>query len=160
MSSKKGSKKRKTEDVITPRSTNKEKRHKPETPEPSLKKKRPSKTSFPKGTWEGLVATVDTIEESRDESGELVRYVFIIWEDGDKTRHPVATVNEKCPQAVRFDLTSPGVYEHLLIPRTDATLLRESSVSSAPLIKSIEPMLTTRSVFRTPEMDANGDVTF
>jgi chromobox protein 1 len=95
--SKKG-KKRKTEDTTTPKG-GRAKRTKSETPEP--KKSRGTKPqAYPKGSWETHVASIDTIEEARDDDGTLQRFVYVLWNSGEKTRHQLNTVNEKCPQKV------------------------------------------------------------
>ena len=96
------SKKRKATD--TPKSRN-AKKGRSETPETASKSKRKDgntvvKDEFklPKGSWEDSVASIDTIEEALDEKGAMQRFVYVMWENGTKTRHPLATVNEKCPQ--------------------------------------------------------------
>ncbi len=50
----------------------------------------------PKGSWEGKVQAVDTIEQGDD--GAL--HVFLMWNDGTKSKHPIAKCYEKCPQTV------------------------------------------------------------
>jgi chromobox protein 1 len=55
----------------------------------------------PGGTWENNVVDVDTIEEAWDsEQGEMVRFAYIMWDNGRKTRHMLPTLNQKCPQKV------------------------------------------------------------
>jgi chromobox protein 1 len=103
--SKTGSKKRKASS--TPTSKAAAKRGKSETPEvaTSSRKKRGGGTTIvkdefklPKGSWEDSVASIDTIEEALDERGKMRRFVYVMWENGNKTRHQLQTVNEKCPQ--------------------------------------------------------------
>ena len=53
---------------------------------------------LPKGSWEDQVASIDTIEEALDEKGDMQRYVYVMWKTGNKTRHQLSTVNQKCPQ--------------------------------------------------------------
>lgn len=53
---------------------------------------------LPKGSWEDQVASIDTIEEALDDKGVMQRFVYVMWENGSKTRHQLQTVNEKCPQ--------------------------------------------------------------
>ena len=52
----------------------------------------------PKGSWEGKVQAVDTIEMA--DNGAL--YVFLFWNDGTKSRHPIDKCYEKCPQTVCY----------------------------------------------------------
>jgi len=122
--SKKG-KKRKTEDTSTPKG-GRPKRAKEETPELSAKKKAKAQKEppLPKGTWENDVASVDTIEEALNETGSLQRYVFVLWDDGRKTRHAIETVNEKCPKKMlRY-------YESHLVFRTPDNGVNGDTVSS------------------------------
>ncbi|KAI9876231.1 MAG: hypothetical protein M1830_006966 [Pleopsidium flavum] len=49
----------------------------------------------PKGSWEDKVQAVDTIES---ESGNL--FVYLLWNDGVKSRHPIEKCYEKCPQSM------------------------------------------------------------
>lgn len=80
------------------------KRGKSETPELSARKKRGGNKvardefKLPKGSWEDQVASIDTIEEVYDERGVMQRFVYVMWDSGNKTRHQLATVNDKCPQ--------------------------------------------------------------
>jgi chromobox protein 1 len=55
----------------------------------------------PSGSWENEIVAIDTIEESFDaEKGENLRFAYIIWNNGRKTRHNLAVLNQKCPQKV------------------------------------------------------------
>ncbi|KAI9759269.1 MAG: hypothetical protein M4579_002478 [Chaenotheca gracillima] len=51
------------------------------------------------GSWDGLIASVDTIENGDD--GLL--YVYLQWKDdlgGKRTRHPIEKVYDKCPRTM------------------------------------------------------------
>ncbi|TID20661.1 hypothetical protein E6O75_ATG05425 [Venturia nashicola] len=53
----------------------------------------------PHGTWENNVIDIDTIEEVWDEqAGKSLRYAYVMWDNGRKTRHVLSTLNQKCPQ--------------------------------------------------------------
>jgi chromobox protein 1 len=100
---KSATKKRKANSI--PGGTRGGKRGKSETPEVSSSRKKKSgntvvKDEFklPKGSWEDQVANIDTIEEALDDKGHMQRFVYVMWENGNKTRHQLKTVNEKCPQ--------------------------------------------------------------
>ncbi|KAI9672972.1 MAG: hypothetical protein M1817_003136 [Caeruleum heppii] len=47
----------------------------------------------PKGSWEKEISSVDTIEQ--DDRGF---HVYLQWNNGRKTRHPIEVTYEKCPQ--------------------------------------------------------------
>ena len=49
----------------------------------------------PKGSWEDKVQAVDTIEA---DNGSL--HVYLLWNDGIKSKHPIEKCYEKCPQTV------------------------------------------------------------
>ncbi|OJD36734.1 chromo domain-containing protein [Diplodia corticola] len=66
-------------------------------PEPKVKKEKAP--SFPKGSWEEHIQSVDTIEEVPNaKTGERERFALVVWADGSKTRHGLAVLNQKCPQ--------------------------------------------------------------
>jgi hypothetical protein len=44
-----------------------------------------------KGSWEDQVASIDTIEEALDDKGLIQRFVYVMWENGNKTWHPLKT---------------------------------------------------------------------
>lgn len=79
------------------------------TPEAAkkLKKGRPSQSATtamtgshwapPKGSWEDQVQTVDTIEQ--DDKGAL--HVYLLWNDGTKSKHSIERCYDKCPRTVR-----------------------------------------------------------
>ncbi|KIW04414.1 hypothetical protein, variant [Verruconis gallopava] len=100
----KGSKKRKATE--TPKgSVARSKKGRSETPEMSTKKVKKVENvgevvswELPKGSWEEEVASIDTIEEAYDDKGVARRYVYLMWRNGMKTRHQLATANQKCPQ--------------------------------------------------------------
>ena len=56
----------------------------------------------PKGSWEGKVQGVDTIEQADD--GEL--QVYLMWNDGKKSKHPIKVCYDRCPQTVSTLRTS------------------------------------------------------
>jgi chromobox protein 1 len=56
----------------------------------------------PPGSWEHEVEYIDTVEETRDlKTGMPTRYVYVVWNKGQKTQHPLKIINQKCPQKVR-----------------------------------------------------------
>ncbi|EKG12915.1 Cutinase [Macrophomina phaseolina MS6] len=70
----------------------------PVEPEPKLAKTE-KQPNFPKGSWENDIQSVDTIEEIPDEKrGIRKRYAMVVWNNGRKTRHELAVLNQKCPQ--------------------------------------------------------------
>jgi len=53
----------------------------------------------PKGSWEEGIMSIDSIEESHDPTtGEPKRWVFVMWNNGKHTRHPLQALYSKCPQ--------------------------------------------------------------
>jgi chromobox protein 1 len=82
----------------------------------------------PGGSWENQVVDVDTIEEAWDsEKGQNVRFAYVVWTNGRKTRHVLTTLNQKCPQKVRLKPVS-SVQTVTSNIRLDASLLREPLV--------------------------------
>jgi hypothetical protein len=79
-----------------------------EAPTTSSKRAKPEKTpkvekawSPPPGSWEHEVSYVDTVEEMRDpKTGELGKFVYLVWNNQQKTQHPLKHVYQKCPQKV------------------------------------------------------------
>ncbi|KAF2434267.1 hypothetical protein EJ08DRAFT_693810 [Tothia fuscella] len=113
----KRSKKRKTEDVETPKPGRK--KTKTETPEVapgSTRKKKQVEWKPPMGTWEDDLMDIDTIEETKNSKGELERAAYVVWNNGQKTRHSLATLNMKAPQKMlRY-------YESHLVFKTDEVM--------------------------------------
>ena len=80
----------------------------PEQKHPSTKRAkqdRPPKVekawSPPPGSWEHDVSYVDTVEEMRDpKTGKMGRFVYLVWNNQQKTQHPLKHVYQKCPQKV------------------------------------------------------------
>lgn len=71
----------------------------PETVTKPVKKEK--ELPFPKGSWEEHIQSVDTIEEVPEpKTGVRKRYAMVVWNDGRKTRHELAVLNQKCPQQV------------------------------------------------------------
>jgi hypothetical protein len=54
------------------------------------------KWSPPAGSWEDEIETIDACEE--EGSGKLV--VYLIWKNGNKTKHDTQIIYKKCPQKV------------------------------------------------------------
>ncbi|USP79469.1 Chromo domain-containing protein 2 [Curvularia clavata] len=55
--------------------------------------------SPPPGSWEHDVSYVDTVEEMRDpKTGKLGKFAYLVWNEGQKTQHPLKHVYQKCPQ--------------------------------------------------------------
>ncbi|KPM35527.1 hypothetical protein AK830_g11032 [Neonectria ditissima] len=52
------------------------------------------KWSPPAGSWEDEIETIDACED--EGSGKLV--VYLIWKNGQKTKHDTAVIYKKCPQ--------------------------------------------------------------
>ncbi|KAH6985512.1 hypothetical protein EDB80DRAFT_656049 [Ilyonectria destructans] len=50
--------------------------------------------SPPSGSWEDEIDTIDACEDGGN--GKLV--VFLIWKNGEKTKHDTQTIYKKCPQ--------------------------------------------------------------
>lgn len=83
----------------------------------------------PKGTWDGKVQHVETIRQ--DEDGSL--QVFLMWNDGKQSKHPVEKCYEKCPQTVgQFSQNSSALDENVLTScdHIDAEVLRGTLVST------------------------------
>jgi chromobox protein 1 len=101
--------KRKTEELDTPKSNGRGKKSKTDTPEPatiSTKKGAGRKTQTewkpPNGTWENDIANIDTIEEIQDpKTGKPIRFAYVVWVDGHKSRHELSTMNRQAPQKVK-----------------------------------------------------------
>ena len=53
--------------------------------------------------------SVDTVEETFRPDGEKVRVAYLVWNNAQRSQHPLAIVNAKCPQKVRlrFSLSLP-----------------------------------------------------
>ncbi|KAM0723928.1 hypothetical protein Q7P37_000919 [Cladosporium fusiforme] len=88
-----------------------------DSPAPSSTKKRGRKSqtngtvaaeqsefTLPKGTWENGISHIMSIveEEDPEDNSNLIRMGFVQWntDDGRKTKHPLKTLNTKCPQAL------------------------------------------------------------
>jgi chromobox protein 1 len=50
----------------------------------------------PSGSWEDEIETIDACEDGGN--GKLV--VFLVWKNGEKTKHATQTIYKKCPQKV------------------------------------------------------------
>jgi hypothetical protein len=132
----KKSRKRKTNDIETPKSSSKgRKRNKTatSTPEPTStsRKKKDVEWKPPTGSWENHILNIDTIEELRDEAtGELHRHGYVVWKEGTKSRHTLATLNAQAPQKVR---THRKLADVIMLTRIDidVAILRIASVRLA-----------------------------
>ncbi|KAH8657253.1 chromo domain-like protein [Ilyonectria robusta] len=61
--------------------------------------------SPPSGSWEDEIETIDACEDGGN--GKLV--VFLIWKNGEKTKHDTQTIYKKCPQKML------QFYEHHIV---------------------------------------------
>ncbi|KAF1945142.1 hypothetical protein EJ02DRAFT_339340, partial [Clathrospora elynae] len=70
------------------------------TPASSVKRAKQEKAwSPPPGSWEHDVSHIDTVEETKDpKTGELGRFAYLVWNNQQKTQHPLKHVYQKCPQ--------------------------------------------------------------
>ncbi|EOA88284.1 hypothetical protein ACJQWK_01952 [Exserohilum turcicum] len=69
--------------------------------------------SPPPGSWEHDVSYVDTVEEMRDpKTGELGKFVYLVWLNQQKTQHPLKHVYQKCPQKMLQYYESHLVFTH------------------------------------------------
>lgn len=88
-----------------------------DSPAPSEPKKRGRKSqtngtaaaeqqefNLPKGSWESNISHIMSIveEEDPEDTSRVIRMGFVQWntDDGRKTKHPLKTLNTKCPQAL------------------------------------------------------------
>lgn len=53
----------------------------------------------PAGSWEDEIETIDACED--EGSGKLV--VYLVWKNGQKTKHDTQIIYKKCPQKARLD---------------------------------------------------------
>ncbi|EUC30859.1 hypothetical protein COCVIDRAFT_28119 [Bipolaris victoriae FI3] len=91
-----------------------------ETPTTSSKRAKPEKAlkvekawSPPPGSWEHDVSYVDTVEEMRDpKTGDLAKFVYLVWNNQQKTQHPLKHVYQKCPQKMLQYYESHLVFTH------------------------------------------------
>ncbi|KAF1984901.1 hypothetical protein K402DRAFT_395269 [Aulographum hederae CBS 113979] len=86
-----------------------------ETPDPTTASAKSKKKEWqvPKGMWENDILAVDTVEEYPDpETGDMVRYVFVVWNNGNKSRHPLTVINQKCPQKMLQYYEQHLVFKH------------------------------------------------
>ncbi|KAK7408921.1 hypothetical protein QQX98_008925 [Neonectria punicea] len=91
------SKKRRRAANGTPSTTKRSRRngaHPSETTPPVTTKK----WSPPAGSWEDEIETIDACED--EGSGKLI--VYLIWKNGQKTKHDTAVIYKKCPQKMLY----------------------------------------------------------
>jgi chromobox protein 1 len=69
------------------------------TPVNTKRVKKEKSWSPPPGSWETEVDVIDTVTESINEkTGEKERFVFVVWNNQNKTQHPLRHIYQKCPQ--------------------------------------------------------------
>jgi chromobox protein 1 len=61
----------------------------------------------PTGSWEEYVQQIDACEEK---DGTVS--VYLTWEGGQKTRHTLNQVYNRCPQRVRYKTTPHSIYTY------------------------------------------------
>jgi chromobox protein 1 len=61
------------------------------------------KWSPPSGSWEDEIEMIDACEE--DDNGKLI--VYLIWKNGQKTKHDTKIIYKKCPQKVAHPFVTP-----------------------------------------------------
>jgi chromobox protein 1 len=61
------------------------------------------KWSPPSGLWEDEIERIDACEE--DDNGKLI--VYLIWKNGQKTKHDTEIISKKCPQKVAHPFVTP-----------------------------------------------------
>ncbi|KAL1801211.1 hypothetical protein ACET3X_001553 [Alternaria dauci] len=72
--------------------------------------KRVAQWSPPPGSWEHDVSWIDTVEQTKNpKTGELEKFAYLVWNNGQKTQHPLKHVYQKCPQKML------GYYESHLV---------------------------------------------
>ena len=62
---------------------------------PTVTETRVGKWKPPTGSWEEEIQAIDTVES--DERG---LHVYVQWNSGKKSRHPIEEIYKKCPQKV------------------------------------------------------------
>ncbi|KAI5464612.1 hypothetical protein BGZ63DRAFT_421618 [Mariannaea sp. PMI_226] len=82
--------------------------------------------SPPAGSWEDEIQTIDACEGA---SGELV--VYLIWKNGQKTKHPTSIIYKKCPQKrhLRELQKSLQLSQNALRPRTSVTMKKNDVIA-------------------------------
>lgn len=93
------------------------------------------KWEIPKGSWEKVISSIDTLEEVRNpQDGKNQVFGLVVWENGQKSKYSLNTLKQKCPQKV--SVSWPTTTRSLLTGSTIAHLiLRATSVSvSLPLV--------------------------
>ena len=89
-------KKRRRPQSGTPSTTSKRSRRNGVHPSESTPPASAKKWSPPAGSWEDEIETIDACED--EGSGKLV--VYLIWKNGQKTKHGTQIIYKKCPQKV------------------------------------------------------------
>ncbi|KAF2755713.1 chromo-domain-containing protein [Pseudovirgaria hyperparasitica] len=68
------------------------------SPEPTAAKNS-NNFDLPKGSWDGHINSVDTIEETvNPKTGQVERIAYVFWNDGKRSQHALRVLNTKCPQ--------------------------------------------------------------
>ncbi|RYO39295.1 hypothetical protein AA0113_g5642 [Alternaria arborescens] len=61
--------------------------------------KKVAQWSPPPGSWEHDVHEIDTVEQTKNpKTGELEKFAYLVWNNNQKTQHPLKHVYQKCPQ--------------------------------------------------------------
>ncbi|KAK7417392.1 hypothetical protein QQZ08_011644 [Neonectria magnoliae] len=125
------SKKRRRAANGTPSSTKRSRRngaHPSETTPPVTTKK----WSPPAGSWEDEIETIDACED--EGSGKLI--VYLIWKNGQKTKHDTAVIYKKCPQKAQMLY----FYErHVKIIRDENKALADEAEISSVALHHLNP---------------------
>ncbi|KAF7553857.1 hypothetical protein G7Z17_g3350 [Cylindrodendrum hubeiense] len=87
-------KRRRTTNGGTPSTTTKRSRHNGVHPAETTPPATAKKWSPPAGSWEDEIETIDACED--EGSGKLI--VYLIWKNGQKTKHNTDIIYKKCPQ--------------------------------------------------------------
>jgi chromobox protein 1 len=69
------------------------------------------KWSPPAGSWEDEISSIDACED--EGSGKLV--VYLVWKNGQKTKHETPVIYKKCPQKVGGQQKQAGRVWRLLL---------------------------------------------
>ena len=84
----------------TPSTTSKRSRRNGAHPADSTPPISAKKWTPPAGSWEDEIETIDACED--EGSGKLV--VYLIWKNGQKTKHDTHIIYKKCPQKASLEL--------------------------------------------------------
>ncbi|KAF2205347.1 hypothetical protein GQ43DRAFT_437069 [Delitschia confertaspora ATCC 74209] len=84
------------------------------TPAQATKRaKREKEWSPPPGSWENDVTEIETVDERlNEETGEMSRWGYVSWRNGNHTQHPLEIIYRKCPQKMLRYYESHLVFTH------------------------------------------------